>query len=1383
MSELWQTAGSQRAEGALPGVPPEGAFPTGTETGGTAPPFNPPPVAELSEKFPQLEIIQLIGSGGMGAVYKARQKELDRIVALKILPPGIGRDSAFADRFAREARALARLNHSNVVTLYEFGRANGLFFFLMEFVDGVNLRQLLNAGRLSAREALVIVPQICDALQYAHDQGIVHRDIKPENILLDRKGRVKVADFGLARLMGLEAEVSAPGGDQAISASATLTEAGKIMGTPQYMAPEQTEKPTEVDHRADIYSLGVVLYQMLTGELPGKRIEPPSKKVHLDVRLDEVVLRALEREPERRYQQASQVKTDVETIAQTPGGDSNPRIFSFRGPGAGRRTAIAGVAAAVVLLFALGLVVPNLTPSRSTADQSPKVKAGAAADAATSVNGSFGPVIERVMQNNTETDLCLIDLDRNKVFAPVSERDRWLARMSPNRIDTQKPESAARNGIDAVAMTRKSGDIQGLIGFDMQVVPVPEDNWDNITSASFASQLRSVQPLPEMFLRGETATFLFKTRERGTGILQITGFTDNPRAVKFRYKLGQGTFPTQPTQIDFKFLKVEVPKESHYIRLHFERDTNPGLGFEVTQDLLRGPNDEVPQPGFIDHRKKKWVGVADSNVLEWKLPQELTADEVRAAAKQVERNAKRWPQLPEGASLEFAHVKHRDRWDYILIARLRRESAPAFFGLAVERLLRDAQSAEPGFLDLETGRTLTRSEVFSTNQSTSRFPIALTQPDVAGALSREGIDIGGNLDSKTPGLFAWDCTVHGIGQSGWEAADAPDAMQSGWGKSLRDIFNQLPAPASGVCSVLSGEPPQTWLLKTRNGRQVVLQITGFLDNPRGVKIRYKLAQNSGNQAAAPPAISEAELAEPPRLRFLAWQDEWKHDEWKKDQPGRAWHPDGSGVTDKTELRLLRAVPPIRCAVSSTETAKRNPRFLHLWFSQPLFDRQSFDKVALLDGTGQLIVLGGNGATSSGIRAANQYNGELGWIDYTASPGEGDQIPETVSVQLRYIVGPLEHQQQIAPDNSAEEALEGGSQLNGVGQDRAGKAFAAIAVDAKRTSERRFGVIAVTKDGRELEAIQSATGGYSDGTGMSIARFVFDAPLSDIAHLRVGTRPIRTMEWKDVVLHHESSFSKPAAGQAPRPIGTNACVARWPQGSMELVALSDHPSTNQSWWRPNGLPAADLNFETSRRVLSHEEGLCWEFVIRYEGFPPGGSTDFEFEPSAITTSQHRGPNQKPWGLRDHEIVIAHPPPDLRSVTLRAGLAAGPWQSLVKSEPQAGTSGVFHHEGHEWTVLFQDPIESGAQTVMTVSHSAVKGWETRIVAMDLEGIQHLPPRFYQSHSPLALTTARFYKLPLTQIKEFHFQVRPYRWAEFRNVSLQAGYQTNVEVTDLE
>ena len=277
--------------------------------------FQPPSPEELAGHFPQLEILELLGAGGMGAVYKARQPGLDRLVALKILPPGVGRDPAFTERFAREARAMAKLSHPNIVTIHDFGETDGVFFLVMEYVDGVNLRQLLRSGRMSPREALAIVPQICDALQYAHDQGIVHRDIKPENVLLDRLGRLKVADFGLAKLVGTVAEP--PVAEHPACGEFSLTEAGQVMGTPQYMAPEQQASPADVDHRADIYSLGVVFYQLLTGELPTSRIEPPSKKVHIDVRLDQIVLRALEKEPERRYQQISDVKGDVETIAST----------------------------------------------------------------------------------------------------------------------------------------------------------------------------------------------------------------------------------------------------------------------------------------------------------------------------------------------------------------------------------------------------------------------------------------------------------------------------------------------------------------------------------------------------------------------------------------------------------------------------------------------------------------------------------------------------------------------------------------------------------------------------------------------------------------------------------------------------------------------------------------------------------------------------------------------------------------------------------------------------------------------------------------------------------------------------------------------------------
>jgi serine/threonine protein kinase len=268
-----------------------------------APAFEPPSLAEVARLFPSLEILELLGKGGMGAVYKARQPALDRFVALKILPQQVGAGPGFTDRFTREARALARLNHPNIIGVYEFGQVNGLHYFIMEYVDGASLRQLEKAARLSPRDGLQIVLQICEALQYAHDEGVVHRDIKPENILVDRKGRVKIADFGLAKILGRE------------PADLRLTGEGQVMGTPHYMAPEQVEHPLEVDHRADIYALGVVFYEMLTGELPLGKFASPSRKVQIDVRLDEVVLRSLEKEPELRYQQASEVKSHLQTIA------------------------------------------------------------------------------------------------------------------------------------------------------------------------------------------------------------------------------------------------------------------------------------------------------------------------------------------------------------------------------------------------------------------------------------------------------------------------------------------------------------------------------------------------------------------------------------------------------------------------------------------------------------------------------------------------------------------------------------------------------------------------------------------------------------------------------------------------------------------------------------------------------------------------------------------------------------------------------------------------------------------------------------------------------------------------------------------------------------
>jgi tRNA A-37 threonylcarbamoyl transferase component Bud32 len=267
---------------------------------------------ELAPHFPQLEIIECLGRGGMGVVYKARQKALNRMVALKLLAPERVRNAQFAERFAREAQALAQLAHPHIVTIHDFGQAGDFFYLLMEFVDGVNVRQAMKGGRLAPEQALAIVPPVCEALQYAHEHGIVHRDIKPENLLLDREGRVKIADFGVAKM--LHSETPDFGAGEMHTA-----------GTPQYMAPEQKEH-RGTDHRADIYSLGVVLYELLTGELPGEKLQPPSSRLRglqIDVRLDEVVLRALEREPELRFQQAVEMKTDVEAI--TNSAENRPR--------------------------------------------------------------------------------------------------------------------------------------------------------------------------------------------------------------------------------------------------------------------------------------------------------------------------------------------------------------------------------------------------------------------------------------------------------------------------------------------------------------------------------------------------------------------------------------------------------------------------------------------------------------------------------------------------------------------------------------------------------------------------------------------------------------------------------------------------------------------------------------------------------------------------------------------------------------------------------------------------------------------------------------------------------------------------------------------------
>ncbi|MDF1754305.1 MAG: serine/threonine-protein kinase [Verrucomicrobiales bacterium] len=277
--------------------------------------WNPPSLEALSLLLPAFEILEIIGKGGMGVVYRGIQKSLERPVAIKLLPAELGRDLEFKERFRREARAMAMLNHPNIVSIHDYGETEcGHVYFVMEFVDGCDLHQHAKNGQLDTNGAMNIMVQVCDALTYAHANNIIHRDIKPGNVFLTSEGIVKVGDFGLAKL--LRPEMS----DPAYSELLNLTLTGVTMGTPSYMAPEQLEQGESIDHRADLYSLGVLFYEILTGNLPQGAVRAPSEITSFkpDARLDPIVFRSMETDRGHRYQTASEFREAIEAVQRQP---------------------------------------------------------------------------------------------------------------------------------------------------------------------------------------------------------------------------------------------------------------------------------------------------------------------------------------------------------------------------------------------------------------------------------------------------------------------------------------------------------------------------------------------------------------------------------------------------------------------------------------------------------------------------------------------------------------------------------------------------------------------------------------------------------------------------------------------------------------------------------------------------------------------------------------------------------------------------------------------------------------------------------------------------------------------------------------------------------
>jgi hypothetical protein len=532
------------------------------------------------------------------------------------------------------------------------------------------------------------------------------------------------------------------------------------------------------------------------------------------------------------------------------------------------------------------------------------------------------------------------------------------------------------------------------------------------------------------------------------------------------------------------------------------------------------------------------------------------------------------------------------------------------FGPVIEEVLKAPDRRVAELLDLDTGQRATSTNFGENDRETHAW------------IREHELDVLGVVEKGQIAVLCMDMAVAPTTSNRWDAI-TPSEGVTNWG-----LNQQEPKPITGISPVTNNT--DTWFFRTREGGMGILQIVGSTDNPRGVKIRYKLVQNgkqntsttsaaeqNANQEIArlklqhaeqevkeaeakvsiglmaefdlqkakwsrdiaaaeikgdnvevarlklaiaesdldvagkmfsvgkatsqeyeqaklardtemvryklaqgatnrlpvtlfEPAVTPEQLAEPPKLRFLAWQDEWK-----TNQPGAARHPDGSTVTNVQELGWLRQVYPGGCDVSALRLVPA-PRFLHLWFSHPLFGQTSLNEVTLLNDSGEPIALGANGSMAGGAQDASEPNGNLGWLTYTLSPGEGTNIPARVTVRLRYTIGPLERTQEVATDYHGSMSLEGNSQLNGVGQNSEGKAFVAIAVDAEKMKSRQFGVFAATKDGREVEPAGSERGG-NIGSGVRVENFEFAAPLADIARFRIGTRPIRTVEWKDVVL--------------------------------------------------------------------------------------------------------------------------------------------------------------------------------------------------------------------------------------------------------------------------
>ncbi|MBI1176621.1 protein kinase [bacterium] len=1129
------SCGNPMPAGALAGLCPACLLAQGAETeaGGTQgrSRFEPPALADVAKLFPQLEVISLLGAGGMGAVYQARQPKLDRLVALKILPAGGSVGSA--ERFNREARALARLSHPNIVTVHEFGQVEGLHFFIMEFVDGTNLRQLEKTSRLSPREALQIIPQICDALQYAHDEGVVHRDIKPENVLVDRKGRVKIADFGLAKIVDPDPE------------AARLTVDGQVMGTPHYMAPEQVERPLAVDHRADIYALGVVFYEMLTGDLPLGKFPPPSRKVQVDVRLDDIVLRALENDPDRRYQHASDVKSEVQTVSSTTNTSLNSASLDKANLAVSaefsveenrdvqrqvewKETIRAWAVILLVLMIAYGFF-SALTGAYLMG------RLGVVGWQSLVWRNVIGGILVTVALRKTLRPNVLPSTFRRRYQNVVSG---WRARALQVFIFVALASLASTWMAmqDRWIMPRLLGSVSGSEYGDLRVASKSSDSgiWSVTLADGSQIELLALAPgdaTPSEWRRPDGRS-LDETKFEIHGVPESRD-TGRP-TTKFIFREPAGSQALETSILEFSpaaGISAGGPVWQNGAKLEgawpvvaaWSEATNKatlrlGLRNERWRTIAALSLGELRRvQTWAQSGEPKWIThfnhvsddgtnttvttVLNGEMKDWRMQVIALDKEGREhSASQANispfENASTWtctfPGLTQEQIKEIqvqAKPIHWIEFRNLAIPSPSSQSrsqthAVASFGPA-------RQIAFDELLDLDTGR------LGSFPQTNASQNIVLGIDQNIAWMQEQGFDV----EARSGAIGLLGVKVVRLLDSVWETS-TPATLETLLGEKGQ-MQTEVSVPSNA---------PVTLGFRTREGTAGIMQLNSTDSSKPAIHLRMKrvFVHQATPVLESPPKFTAAAIAAEPELRFLAWQDQWT-----SNGVASAFHPDGTAVTNQSELTVLQHERPTEFSVHGDDPALASASFLHLWFAHPAFDRQSLVQVTLTGADNRPLDLGARGRSASSVHPADEATRGRSWMMVTLCPADGIP-PSAVNVQLDYAAGPLQNTRSVATDFSGMMVLEGEAQLTAVGSNSSGKAFVTLTIDSDKLGARRFGALALATDGREL--IPSGhSRNYTPGSRLTTETFEFDLPLDQLKEFQIGTRAIRTARWKDVKL--------------------------------------------------------------------------------------------------------------------------------------------------------------------------------------------------------------------------------------------------------------------------